>query len=69
MDGQRTIIGVMVGGEEILLSVIRPSKMRVLPNEALNMNESPHLIISYLLRGEWEDLESKYYGRMAEIRG
>ena len=36
--------------------------MGVPPNGALDMTRNLHLIISYLLRNEWEDLEFKLYG-------
>ena len=36
-------------------------KMDVPSSGGLDMNESLHLIIDYLLRGEWKDLESKSY--------
>ena len=37
------------------LSTARPCVMDVTPNLALNMYGSPHLIISYLLKGERRD--------------
>ena len=40
-------MGIMDGGEELLLSAIRLCKMGVSPSEALNMSESLYLIISY----------------------
>ena len=43
-------MGIMHSGEGILLSVIRPYKMNVTPSMALDMCESPHLTISYLLK-------------------
>ena len=42
--------GITGGGEETLLSVVRPCGMGVPPSEALDMSGSPHLTISYLLR-------------------
>ena len=38
----------MGGGEEIPLSVLRPCRIGVLPNELLDKNSSPHLTIDYL---------------------
>ena len=58
---------VMDGGEEIPLNLVRPCGMEVPPNGALNMKESPPLIIGYLLSNEWEKLESKFYGRKAKV--
>ena len=51
--------GVPGGGEEIPLSAVRPCGMGVPPNEALDMNGSPHLTIGYLLRIGCGDLESQ----------
>ena len=51
--------GVTGGSEETLLSAVRPCGMRVPPSEALDMSESPHLTIGYLLRIECGDLESQ----------
>ena len=51
--------GVTSGGVETPLSVIRPCVMGVPPSEALDMSESPHLTIGYLLRIGCEDLESQ----------
>ena len=42
--------------------------MGVPPNKALNISESLHLTIDYLLKGEQEDLESKFYSQMAKLR-
>ena len=42
--------GVTGGGEETPLSAVRPCGMGVLPSGALDMSESPHLTIGYLLR-------------------
>ena len=52
-------VGVMHGGGRILLSAVRPCEMGVTPSKALDMYGSPHLTISYLLRGEQGDLEDK----------
>ena len=50
----------MDGGEETLLNAIRLSEMGVSTNETLDMNGSLYIIIGYLLKGEWEDLESNF---------
>ena len=50
--------GVTGGGEEILLSAIRPCGMGVPSSEALDISRSPHLTIGYLLRIRCGDLES-----------
>ena len=50
---------VIDGGVETTLSAIKLHEMDVLPSGALGINESLHLIIGYLLRGEQEDLDSK----------
>ena len=51
--------GITSGGEEIPLSVIRLCGMGIPPSEALDMSESLHLTIGYLLRIGCEDLESQ----------
>ena len=51
--------GVTGGGEETPLSAVRPCRMGVPPNEALDMSGSPHLTIGYLLRIGYGDLESQ----------
>ena len=38
------------GGEDTLLYAVRLCRMEIPPSEALDMSESVHLIISYLLR-------------------
>ena len=43
---------VMHGGGGTLLSAVRSCGMDVTPKKALDMYRSPHLTISYLLRGE-----------------
>ena len=43
---------VIGGGKKTRLNKVRLCKMDVSPNEALDMSESPHLIIGYLLKGE-----------------
>ena len=52
LDGYGTIVGIIHGSGEIPLSVVRPCGMGVTPRKALDMYESPHLTILYLLRGE-----------------
>ena len=51
--------GVTGGGEETLLSAVRPCGMGVPPSGALDMSGSPHLTIGYLLRIGYGDLESQ----------
>ena len=51
--------GVTGGSKETPLSAVRPCGMEVPPSEALDMSESPHLTIGYLLRIGCEDLESQ----------
>ena len=48
LGGQWATMEVIGGGEETPLSVVRLCKIGVLPRGAVNMNESPHLFISYL---------------------
>ena len=56
------MIEVASGGEKTLLSVVRLYRMRVLPNEVLDMIGSLHLIIGYLLEDEYERFESRCHG-------
>ena len=51
-DGHGAIMEVMYGGGGIPLSAVRPCGMGITSRKALDMYESPHLTISYLLRGE-----------------
>ena len=51
--------GVTGGGEETLLSAVRPCGMGVPPSGALDMSGSPHLTIGYLLRIGYRNLESQ----------
>ena len=69
LDGHGAIIGIMHGGGETLLSVVRPCGMGVTPRKALDMYRSPHLIIFYLLRGKQENLEDKSQVWIGDIRG
>ena len=52
LDGHGAIVGVIHGGGETSLCAVRPCGMGVIPRKALDMYESPHLTIPYLLRGE-----------------
>ena len=47
---------VIDSGEKTPLSVIRPCAMGVPSSGALNMSESSHLIIGYLLKDEYKAL-------------
>ena len=58
----------MDGGREALLSAIRPCGMAISSSRTLNMNESPHKV-GYLLKGKYEDLDSKFYAWIDNIRG
>ena len=40
-------------------NIIKPCRMDVVPNGALDMNESQHQNINYLLKNECGDLEFK----------
>ena len=63
------IIGVMHGGGGISLSAVRPCGMDVTSRKALDMYGSPHITISYLLRGEQRDLEDKSQGWIGDTKG
>ena len=52
LDGHGAIMEVMHGGGGTPLSAVRPCGMGVIPRKALDIYESPHLTILYLLRGE-----------------
>ena len=67
LDGHEAIMGVMHGGGGIPLSAVRPCGMSVTPRKALDIYKSPHLTISYLLRGEQGDLEDKSQGWIGDI--
>ena len=69
MDGYGIIIEVMHGGGGIPQSEVRPCGMDVTLRKALDMYGSPHLIISYLLRGEQGDLEDKSQAWIGDTRG
>ena len=50
------IIWIIGGGEETPLNVIRPCRMKVPPNQVLDMNGSLYLIVAYLIKDEYEEL-------------
>ena len=52
LDGYGAIMGIIYSGSGTPLNAVRPCGMGVTTRKALNMYGSPHLIISYLLRGE-----------------
>ena len=60
-------IGIMQGGSGTPLSAVRPCGMDIIPKKALDMYESPHLTIPYLLRDEQRDLEDKSQGWIGDI--
>ena len=62
LSSQRASLEITNGGKETTLSIGRPCKMKVPSSRALDMNESLHLTIVYLIRDESEDLESKFHG-------
>ena len=43
--------------------------MDVPPSGALNLSESPHLIISYLLKDERKDWNSKFNNLISNMKG
>ena len=55
LGGHGAIMEVIHGGNGTPLSVVRPCGMDVTPKKALDMYESPHLTIPYLLRDEQGD--------------
>ena len=59
LDGHGAIIRIIHGSGGTPLSAVRPYGMGITPRKALNMSESLHLIIPYLLRDEQGDLENK----------
>ena len=69
LDGHGAIMEVMHGGGRIPLSVVRLCGMVVTSRKALDMYGSPHLTISYLLRGEERNLEDKFQGWIDDIGG
>ena len=68
LDGHGAIIEVIHGGGGTPQSAVRPCGMDVIPKKALDLYGSPHLTISYLLRGEQGDLEDKFRARIGDIR-
>ena len=69
LDSHGAIMGVMHDGNERLLSAVRLYGMGVTLRKALDMYESSHLSISYLLRDEEGDLEHKSQVWIGDIRG
>ena len=69
LDGHGAIMGVMHGGGGIPLSAIRLCGMGLTPRKALDMYGSPHLTISYLLRGEQGDFKDKSQAWIGDTRG
>ena len=59
----------MYGGGGTPLSTVRLCGMGLTPRKALDMYESPHLIIPYPLRGEQGDLEEKSRAWIGDTRG
>ena len=55
--GQTATTGFNGGGEETPISAVMPGGMEIPPSETLDMNESLHLTIDYLLRVEYGNLE------------
>ena len=52
LSEHKVTIGVIYGSKGTPLSVIRPCRMDVIFNVALDMRGSPHQTIFYLLKGE-----------------
>ena len=69
LGGHGAIVGVMHGGGGTPLSAVRPCGMGVAPRKALDMYESPHLTIPYLLRGEQGNLKNKSQTWICDTRG
>ena len=68
LNDHGAIIGVMHGSGGIPLSAFRPYGIGATPKKALDMYGSPHLTISYLLRGEQGDLEDKSCAWIGDTR-
>ena len=67
-DGHRAIMEVMHGGGGTPLCAVRACGMDVItPSKALDMYESLHLTIPYLLRGEQRDLDDKFQAWIGDI--
>ena len=64
---QRVTTRISGGGEETLLSEIKPCGMEIPPSEALDTSKSRHLTMGYLLRDEHGDLE--FQSLLAKIMG
>ena len=60
---------IIDSGKKTPISAVKLCEMEVLSSEALDKSEILHLTIDYLLRGENEDLASKFLGLMFKIRG
>ena len=58
----------MHSSRSIVLSAVRICGMDITHDMALNMCESPHLTIPYLLRDEQGDLESKSLSWIGNIK-
>ena len=61
LNGHGITIELIDGRREILLITIKLYRLSLPPRGVLDMNESPHLIIVYLLRNEQKNLKSKSY--------
>ena len=59
LDGHGAIMEVIHGSGGTPLSAVRPCGIDITSKKALDIYGSPHLTISYLLRGEQGDLEDK----------
>ena len=58
LNGDGIIIGVIHGGSGTPLTVVRPCRIGVTTNMALNMYESLHLTNSYLLKDVKGNMEN-----------
>ena len=58
----------MYGGSGTALSAVRLCGMNVTPKKALDLYESPHLTIPYLLKGEQGILEGKSLAWIGDTR-
>ena len=68
LSGYEITTGVIGGSRQTLPNVIRPCRMIVLQSGPLDMSRSLYLTISYLLKDERKDLESKSQGWIGNIR-
>ena len=69
LSGYGITMEIKGGGRKTILHVVRLCRMDVPSSGSLNMNESLYLIIGYLLKHEWKDLESKSYDWIDDMRG